>query len=239
MALPNENELIRQWQQEKNYVARDKVILSHKGMVCKLAFKYPVPYGYEQEDIIQEGMLGLFTAIDRYTIDYKNGCKFLTYATWAIRRSMTKFLMQNVNGMNYYGKCDGITKLIPLLGKLDTSSHASIEVFAAEHDVPYKDIMFYVQSKLLPNPDVTDEFDTRNQLYQGAIDDRVEDIIDQDILVKALRPLSEKEKIELSYMVQPLMERSKFAKSYGLNGRSTQYRGRKIVERLQRQFNRG
>ena len=41
-------------------------------------------------DLIQEGNIGLMHAADKY--DYEKGFKFLTYATWWIRQSMTRAL---------------------------------------------------------------------------------------------------------------------------------------------------
>jgi DNA-directed RNA polymerase sigma subunit (sigma70/sigma32) len=44
--------------------------------------------GVPLEDLIQEGNIGLLTAVDRY--DYQFGYKFSTYATWWIKQSITR-----------------------------------------------------------------------------------------------------------------------------------------------------
>ena len=40
-------------------------------------------------DLVQEGLLGLMTAVERF--DYRRGFKFSTYATWWIRHAMTRY----------------------------------------------------------------------------------------------------------------------------------------------------
>lgn len=56
-------------------------------LVIKIALKYQ-GRGLEISDLIQEGNIGLMTAIDKF--DLEKGYMFSTYATWWIRQSITR-----------------------------------------------------------------------------------------------------------------------------------------------------
>ena len=69
--------------------AREEVIISYRPMVFWLASKLHVsPSSYQ--DLIQEGMVALIEAVDRY--DSTRGVKFITYAYYRIKGHMINFL---------------------------------------------------------------------------------------------------------------------------------------------------
>ena len=63
--------------------ATEQLILRYGGLVRKLSRRYFL-VGGETEDLIQEGMMGLFQA----TTDYKGGSSFKTFAYTCINRRM-------------------------------------------------------------------------------------------------------------------------------------------------------
>lgn len=63
--------------------ATEELILRYGGLVRKLSRRYFL-VGGETEDLIQEGMMGLFQA----TTDYKGGSSFKTFAYTCINRRM-------------------------------------------------------------------------------------------------------------------------------------------------------
>ena len=80
----------RQKLQQIKMTAKDaqaKLVQSNVRLVISVAKRYR-GQGVDFLDLIQEGNIGLLTAVDKF--DYKLGNRFSTYATWWIRQSMTR-----------------------------------------------------------------------------------------------------------------------------------------------------
>jgi RNA polymerase primary sigma factor len=69
--------------------SRKRLIEANLRLVVSVARKY-VGRGIPLLDLIQEGNIGLFRAVDRF--QYRKGFKFSTYAHWWIRQSVTRSL---------------------------------------------------------------------------------------------------------------------------------------------------
>ena len=67
--------------------ARKSLILAYLRLVVSIARAYR-NRGVEFLDLIEEGNLGLITAVDRYDVD--RGVHFSTYATWWIRQALAR-----------------------------------------------------------------------------------------------------------------------------------------------------
>ena len=70
-------------------VARTRLVEEHMGLVRSVAFGYR-DLGLPVEDLVQEGAIGLLTAIDDY--DSSRGATFSTYAFWRVRAAVTHAL---------------------------------------------------------------------------------------------------------------------------------------------------
>lgn len=68
--------------------AREMMIRSNLRLVVRLAKRYRYTHSLTFLDLIQEGNLGLMTAVERY--DYRVGCRFSTFATWWIRQAISR-----------------------------------------------------------------------------------------------------------------------------------------------------
>ena len=75
--------------------ARNKLITSNLRLVAKVATNYSRFSSVPWEDIYQQGILGLYTAITKF--DTSTGNRFSTYATWWIRQNCSK--EANSNGL--------------------------------------------------------------------------------------------------------------------------------------------
>jgi len=70
--------------------ARDRMIESNLRLVVKIAKRY-INRGLPFLDLIEEGNLGLIKAVERFKISKE--CRFSTYATWWIRQSIERALI--------------------------------------------------------------------------------------------------------------------------------------------------
>jgi RNA polymerase primary sigma factor len=68
--------------------ARELMIRSNLRLVIRVAKRYKYTHSLSFLDLVQEGNIGLMTAVERF--DYRIGCRFSTFATWWIRQAINR-----------------------------------------------------------------------------------------------------------------------------------------------------
>ena len=76
--------------QQGNEESRQQMIVSNLRLVVKIARGY-MNRGLSLEDLIEEGNLGLIRAVEKF--DPERGFRFSTYATWWIRQTIERGIM--------------------------------------------------------------------------------------------------------------------------------------------------
>lgn len=92
LSQEREFELARRLKMENDVEAAKEMVLSHLRLVVKLAREYR-GYGLPQEDLIQEGNVGLMKAVKRFDPDH--GARLSSYASLWIRAQMQEFILAN------------------------------------------------------------------------------------------------------------------------------------------------
>lgn len=92
--LTHEEELkyAKNLQERNDLEAAGKLVLSHLRLVVSMARQY-LGYGLSQEDLIQEGNIGLMKAVKRF--DPSQGVRLASYAIHWIKAHMHEFILKN------------------------------------------------------------------------------------------------------------------------------------------------
>ena len=89
-----EKELWQRYKEKDDSQARQKLIRSYQPLVFKLV-KQHSNSDQVKMDLIQEGTVGLISAVDRF--DHTKGVKFSTFAVYHIKGRIKNFLAQGVS----------------------------------------------------------------------------------------------------------------------------------------------
>lgn len=107
-----DNERLCALAQAGDAAAREQLLERNMGFVRKLAlelYSKAGESGLDVDDLVQEGCIGLLSAIDRF--DAGRGMKFLTYAAPAIRNAMTDCVRAALSQFERRLEFDGLQRV--------------------------------------------------------------------------------------------------------------------------------
>ena len=90
--VETEQALARAWRDERDHRALDRLIRAYMRLAISMAGKFKRA-GVNHNDLVQEAMLGLMKAADRFDPD--RGVRFSTYAVWWIKAGLQDHVMRN------------------------------------------------------------------------------------------------------------------------------------------------
>lgn len=92
LSFEEEQELAKDWRDNKTAASAHKLINSHLRLVVKVALGFR-GYGLPVSEIIQEGNIGLMQSIVRFDPD--RGFRLSTYAMWWIKASIQEYILHS------------------------------------------------------------------------------------------------------------------------------------------------
>lgn len=92
LSREEEADLLARWLNKNDEKALHTLIETHQRLVVAIAHKFR-HYGLPLGDLIQEGMIGLLTAANKF--DLAREVRFATYASWWVRSTIQDYILRN------------------------------------------------------------------------------------------------------------------------------------------------
>ena len=221
--------------QEGNPQAKEQIILDNAGLVRKAAFKFAA-MGYEAEDMVQIGFIGLIKAVERF--DTKFDVMFSTYAVPMIMGEIRKYirddgrikvsrqLKQDIRRMKleeeeFYRSSGRTPKISEIAERMGTSCEYILQMQEAE------DALVSIES--------LDNANSPEGILESCAheEEKTTDIIQLKGIIGSL-PLRERQVIVLRYFKDMTQEQT--AKAIGVSQVQVSRIEKRVLARMREEF---
>lgn len=184
-----ERELLKQ-AHNGNLAAQETLILKNMGLIYTIANRFSSPATVSKEDLIQEGIIGLIKAIQRF--DLTQTSKLSSYATYYIQSQIFYFIRQKNRGVaiparmiDEYYKYQKEVQLLTKELERDPTEQEILEFCS----ISQKKISAFLQ--FIPEPLSMNEMDHETNLELGSIIKSPDSLEEQYIQVEFEQNLSD------------------------------------------------
>ncbi|ERM91522.1 hypothetical protein O163_10135 [Caldanaerobacter subterraneus subsp. yonseiensis KB-1] len=189
--------------------ARNEIIERNMGLVVSTALKFSKTYMVELEDLIQEGVIGLIIAIEKF--DYTKGFKFSTFAVPYIKQKIQRYIWKQSKTVHVSAK--DYLKLNKIYSLEQKYGDISVEDIAAKMGLK-EDKAAELLTLKAPIISLNQSFvEDGVDLIDVIPDEQSESEISKEHEMKEL-----KEKLEESFRILTEAERKVLKLRYGLEG---------------------
>jgi len=202
-----EIELFRKFRENGDKEAAQILVLSNLKLVVNLAYKFRK--FRDVTDLIQEGNLGLMTALQKF--DLEKEVRFATYATWWIKAKIQEFIISQMSIVRF-GKSRDERKLFFNM----MATIKDIQSYDSDGEITKEDLIFEVARRLEVTPDkVVEALQVVSSYNDISIDQTIEGTETKMIELKDKTDFDEEmdeetRNIRLQNAIVMLNEREKF-----------------------------
>lgn len=198
-------ELVRKYKETEDELLLNKILEQQYKLIMKMARKYyknGQTITYEFDDLVQEGMIGVLRAIEKFDPDA--GFMFSTYSSWWIRQSITRFIASQDDmfnkGMGIW-KVNALNKYRKFMMDLSEEEAKTIsdEEISKKIDIPLVNIKEFRNMNLstevrLDAPVKHDECATMQELFICSDEDQYVETERNELVEEIMTELTDKEK---------------------------------------------